>query len=91
MDDNYQLDQWVDGNSLHDDSKSDGGECCPDFSCCRPELLVSRETRETFRDATDEERAVFLMSFLQAAIAKYLESKNAPKVVCISADIPTLQ
>lgn len=43
-----QLDQlraWVDGNPYHD---SVNNTCTPDFSCCRPHLLIPKEEREQF-------------------------------------------
>jgi len=47
-----QLDLWLDGKSVHnDDANFDESGCCPDFSCCKPELLVSIEDRELFVDA----------------------------------------
>lgn len=42
----YQLDEWVKGNSIHNDVDD---ECCPDFSCCNPNLLQPKEIRETFK------------------------------------------
>lgn len=49
-----QVDEWVKGNSIHNNDrtynvvdkegnviatkKMVGGECCPDFSCCEPSL-----------------------------------------------------
>lgn len=50
-----QLDRWVEGESLHNhDAPVTGGECCPDFSCCIPELQALRSTREEFRRARQE-------------------------------------
>lgn len=79
-----QLKLWVEGKSVHNDDKwiefvdgdgnvverrkMDGGECCPDFSCCKPELQAPREVREAFAAASPRERDKFLMSFLTAAI-----------------------
>jgi len=40
-----QLALWLEGASVHN---TDPDECCPDFSCCRPELLAPREERELF-------------------------------------------
>jgi hypothetical protein len=53
----YQLLEWAAGRPWHNPwspgatapgFKSSDGECCPDFSCCSPELLASREARVTF-------------------------------------------
>jgi len=43
-----QLAAWVEGCPRHN---SELDECCPDFSCCRPHLLVPREEREMFLTA----------------------------------------
>jgi hypothetical protein len=42
-----QLMSWLRGISGH--NLDDG--CCPDFSCCRPELRVPLEEREAFMTA----------------------------------------
>lgn len=43
-----QLKSWLAGNSIHN---SERHECCPDFSCCHPELLASLEERTDFVNA----------------------------------------
>lgn len=79
-----QLRLWVEGNPVHNHDrwtdvvdaegnvlyrkKMKGGECCPDFSCCRPELLAPREVREAFAAASEQERMRYLAMFLGAAI-----------------------
>ena len=35
---------WFNGKSLHNDID---GECCPDFSCCEPELFTIDEKERT--------------------------------------------
>jgi hypothetical protein len=40
-----QLRQWVSGQSTHDRAND---RCCPDYSCCRPELQAPREEREHY-------------------------------------------
>lgn len=85
-----QLNLWVDGKPVHNDDrwysvvdeygnvvgnhKLDGGECCPDFSCCRPELLAPPEVRRAFRAASLKEREKFLSQFLAALLE--LEEKK---------------
>jgi hypothetical protein len=44
----YQLEEWVEGNSIC--NKIDG-ECCPDMSCCNPDLLVDKDERIRFKVA----------------------------------------
>lgn len=66
-----QLDQWVDGASIHRNvSHLIGGECCPDFSCCKPHLLAPRAIRVAFRSADQKTRTQFLSHFLVALIEK---------------------
>lgn len=62
-----QLDRWVAGESVHNE---EWNECCPDFSCCRPELLWPRAKREFFRDYP-ECREEMLFEALAQAIATY--------------------
>jgi hypothetical protein len=62
----HQLAEWLEGRPAHNTSRD---ECCPDFSCCRPELLAPRETREAFVRADQETRSHFLGGFLHAALA----------------------
>lgn len=79
-----QLALWVAGDSR---CPNDRDECCPDFSCCQPELLADKKTRERFASATDEERAGFLGMFLGAAFSKAAETDlDAPKVHIIGTD-----
>lgn len=75
---NEQLELWVDGHSVHNHDKwyevvdadgktvgrekQEGGECCPDFSCCNPNLLWDRELRIRFRDHPEHRDAMLLMS-----------------------------
>lgn len=74
-----QLDEWVKGNSLHDHER---GECCPDFSCCQPDLQVPKKVREAFKAANDEQRMEFLMGFLAAALQK--ATKKSDKKVYLA-------
>jgi len=43
-----QLELWVKGESVHNDER---GECCPDFSCCKPYLLAPKHERKAFLEA----------------------------------------
>lgn len=45
MDDFVQLCRWAAGEPVHDMERNG---CVPDFSCCRPELLVPLEVRELY-------------------------------------------
>lgn len=41
----HQLQEWVRGNPIHNEQDN---ECCPDFSCCIPELLQVEDERKRF-------------------------------------------
>jgi hypothetical protein len=66
-----QIAKWVKGESVHNDERD---ECCPDFSCCRPDLLADKETRLRFQRAQQEGRDGLvhgmLMMFLSALVAE---------------------
>jgi hypothetical protein len=62
-----QLKEWVKGNSIHN---PDRDECCPDFSCCDPELLAPEDERKRFAEGNDELRMQMCMIFLQRIIVK---------------------
>jgi len=64
-----QLRLWVEGKPAHAD------ECCPDFSCCVPELLAPEHERKAFADATQEGRYAFLGGFLARAFANHGKTK----------------
>lgn len=72
-----QLFWWVAGEPIHNASRD---ECCPDFSCCQPDLLAPAEVRQRFKRACDEgdEQAKMAMlgMFLGAAFAKAAPDKN---------------
>ncbi len=61
-----QLEAWLRGESLCPNAN---GECCPDFSCCRPELLAPVETRRAFVSGTEETRHHLLGGFLAEALS----------------------
>ena len=66
-----QLRLWVEGESVHD-SDEKGEQCCPDFSCCKPELKAPKEERELFQqlylDDKNNEYERMLMMFLGRAL-----------------------
>lgn len=81
-----QLEKWVEGSSIHNndkmvdvvDSKGNitktiniaGGECCPDFSCCNPELQWSKDLRLKFKHADESTRSSMLSMALSSLLAK---------------------
>lgn len=83
---NKQLFSWLDGKSkhlseyltvIHDDSD----RCCPDFSCCYPELLWDLDTRLLFITDIDS-RERLLNSAVSNIIHKDIDDriKNKNKV-----------
>jgi len=69
----FQLSEWVKGNPIHNKEKD---ICCPDFSCCIPELLADEETRKRFSEAflADDEKTY--MAFLFMFLNKMLDFKK---------------
>ena len=61
----FQAEQWLEGRPFHNTVRD---ECCPDFSCCVPTLLVSREKREMFLAAENENAGKMGASFLKALL-----------------------
>jgi len=76
-----QLDEWVKGNSIHNETT---GECCPDFSCCSPELAIPIEQRILFQKNDGNVRFAMLGMFLRGAIA--LATKETGKKVYIAGE-----
>lgn len=72
-----QLVLWVDGKSVHNDERD---ECCPDFSCCQPDLLADRALRVKFKAAVDQNDNisawVMLGMFLSGALTKANPNKQ---------------
>jgi len=66
-----QLTAWVAGEPGHF-----GAQCCPDFSCCKPEFLQPVEVRRAFQLADESGRKKYLMAFLGAAIAQARPDKR---------------
>lgn len=85
----HQLAEWVAGrpwhNPLSPNPEMEGGECCPDFSCCQPELLAPEDVRQRFVEADDKTRHEMLMMFLGAMINKATEGTN--KRVHLAGDV----
>lgn len=68
-----QLTEWVKGNSIHNEVDD---ECCPDFSCCQPELLVDVEFRKLFKASDREGRDRLCFTFLSSMLAKAIPDKK---------------
>jgi hypothetical protein len=72
-----QLKRWLEGSSQH---LNTNGECCPDFSCCFPELLWSVERRAAFVRAIAEKdestKGRMLVEALNALIERMAQNKK---------------
>lgn len=69
-----QLKRWVRGDSCHLIGKFDS--CCPDFSCCNPELLVNKKIRETFYAAYKQKNNQVVQGLLTTFLSAFLEKIN---------------
>ena len=66
-----QVARWVAGESVHNAARD---ECCPDFSCCQPEMQWAEPRRREFQEAClagdDEKVEGMLFGALTRAIAE---------------------
>lgn len=81
-----QLNKWVNGNSIH--NKIDD-ECCPDFSCCRPDLLWNEEKRLLFKELVlkgDKDKNAYntKIGMLMEALGNAISTYNPEKKVHIT-------
>lgn len=81
MNTDEQLKKWVAGESL---CPNDDGECCPDFSCCKPELQSDERTRQVFLNADEELRLSMLGTFM----GKAFELAGHSKIYIAGIDDP---
>lgn len=81
-----QTQAWLEGNPIHNKERD---ECCPDFSCCQPELLAPYEVRKKFVEADDATRHKMLGMFLGACIDLAFKKKGKKNNVHIAGDEPT--
>jgi hypothetical protein len=76
-----QLQRWVDGDSWHKgDKEGEKSTCCPDFSCCVPELQSPKEERELFQQlylaGKHAESERMLMMFLLRSLSVLAPGKK---------------
>lgn len=76
----HQLKEWLAGRPWHN-TVSD--ECCPDFSCCAPQMLAPLATRKAFVEASPDDRLKFLGGFLSAGIGELTDAK-----IYVAGDAP---
>lgn len=80
-----QLKSWLAGKPVHDHVNN---QCCPDFSCCVPSLLVDQSTRETFCRGTEEVRMAMSSMFLGAVIGELPADKILRVHLVGDAEVP---
>lgn len=84
-----QLRRWVAGDSTHRlDPSITGGECCPDFSCCNPQLLAEKSVREAFAAASQNGRTHFLIAFMDALITSLVGKPSGSVDAHVSSGSP---
>jgi len=67
-----QLDEWVNGNSIHNTERD---ECCPDFSCCNGKI-APKDERERFAKAHYEGDEKTKMEMLMLFLGNAFSDKN---------------
>lgn len=72
----HQLTEWVEGRPWHNPwcpngSDNNGGECCPDFSCCVPEMIWARKRREDFYTADQYGREMMMLGALSGLVREH--------------------
>jgi hypothetical protein len=82
---NKQTLDWLNGNPQH--NKVDD-ECCPDFSCCKPELLAPIEVRQVFFNADLKGDHATTDRLLGEFLGKMIDSiPSKPKVHIAGLDV----
>ena len=84
MSSDEQLQLWVGGESVHNNSIPDGGVCCPDFSCCHPGLKWSKPEREKFAEAVRSGDEQLKMQMLMGSLKSVLDYTETRKVLIVS-------
>lgn len=69
-----QLEEWLKGNPIHNKSKD---ECCPDFSCCKPDSLSPLNERQEFYNAFTSDNEEKIRGMLMMFLSKALQDENA--------------
>jgi hypothetical protein len=71
-----QLTLWQQGTSVHMGDKKEGGQCCPDFSCCRPDIHTPQEVRDVYVVAFRSGNETVTMRLLGEFLGNALASRN---------------
>lgn len=76
-----QLNKWVNGQSIHNNIDE---ECCPDFSCCLPDVNTPIKIRKKFADAHYLDDEVTTMDMLMGFVSGAFQDEVKNKKVYIS-------
>ncbi len=68
----------IEGKSIHNSARD---ECCPDFSCCTPELLAPKEDRLKFYQAELKGDTTTMNKMLGCFLGKLVKFKFPDKQV----------
>lgn len=82
-----QLTRWVEGDALHMDLP-DLSTCTPDFGCCNPTLLATKDVRERFAVAYRAGEEGVVMHMLGMFMGAGLKAAGAEKHVHIVGTEP---
>ena len=69
----HQVNEWVAGRPWHNTVRD---ECCPDFSCCRPDLIWPDEMRKEFAASDDQTQQEMCMCGLGLALTELSPEKS---------------
>jgi hypothetical protein len=71
-----QTQKWLAGEWVHNNVPGlEGGECTPDFGCCKPELRAELSVRKRFVDGDEKTRSSMLSMFLGGLIHDEFEDE----------------
>jgi hypothetical protein len=82
-----QLQSWLQGQPMHNPTRD---ECCPDFSCCHPELLAPEHVRKAFVDAHARGCEATKVNMLYMFLGRALQQRAPDAKVHLAGD-PTNQ
>lgn len=75
-----QISDWLAGKPWHNHLRN---ECCPDFSCCKPELLAPLHERKAFCRLDEDGRLAMLQVFLERALNLAASESGKDAETCV--------
>lgn len=73
-----QLNQWLLAKPIH---RPNGDMCCPDYSCCNPELLAPLHERERFVGAVQQDDKETQRSMMRVFLRRFFDKQSSKKKV----------